>query len=555
MKRLFLGLLLIMLIYQPLFSQKLPQGPQVLSVHSTMDDTEQPYALYLPKDYNEKNAYPLVVMLHGAGSNHRLALKRVFGKSNLEGENDVEASRYFPKWKDVNYIVVSPYARGTAGYQGVAENDIMQILDDVKKRFSVDEDRIYLTGLSMGGGGTLWMGLTRPDIWAAIAPVCPAPPMEAMDLVGNSFNYPVHFFQGGADPVVPAAGTKKWVEAMETMGTDVTYVEYPGVQHDSWVNAYEDGFIFEWFESHTRNPHPVKVKFASRHLKYNKAYWVTFDELIPGQVAEIDATFEENGQLTINTNQLLGFTLDLSKHLLYDDGKALKLHIDGKDINLPAAGEFHLHKNGDNWMPGMMPVVNGLAKAKGLEGPIFDAFSQRHVYVYGTGGSPSEEEIASRRADAMAAANWSSYRGEFLGRIMFFPRVISDKEVRPSDLEDANLILFGNATTNTIIDGMKDILPVHLDSNDTEHGLLYIYPQGQNYVVVNSGLNWWANLKDQGYPFVSLVHRNLPSFKDFILFKGSVETPVLDGYFENNWVLAEKHKEKLKSIPSITLKE
>jgi predicted peptidase len=59
------------------------------------------------------------------------------------------------------------------GYQGIAEKDVLDVLADVKKRFNIDEDRTYLTGYSMGGGGTLWIGLTRPDVWAALAPYVP----------------------------------------------------------------------------------------------------------------------------------------------------------------------------------------------------------------------------------------------------------------------------------------------------------------------------------------------------------------------------------------------
>ena len=64
-------------------AQKLDSGPQVLTFYSDIDDTEQPYGLYLPQNNEAGKKYPLVVMLHGAGSNHRLALKRVFGKSNI----------------------------------------------------------------------------------------------------------------------------------------------------------------------------------------------------------------------------------------------------------------------------------------------------------------------------------------------------------------------------------------------------------------------------------------------------------------------------------------
>ena len=295
-------------------AQTLKAGPQVLTFFSDVDDSEQPYALYLPKNFDSAKKYPLVVSLHGAGSNHRLNLRRVFGKSNQNGENDVEATRYFPEWRDVEYIVASPLARGTMGYQGIAEKDVYDVLDDVKKRFPIDDDRVYLTGLSMGGGGTLWLGLTRPDVWAAIAPVCPAPPEETRDLAQNALNLPVHIFQGGADPVVKPEGTREWVKNFEGLGTKVEYDEYPGVSHDSWVNAYKDEAIFDWFAKHRRDRKPDRVRFATTKYKYPSAYWVRIDELTPGTLAKIDAKFAAPNQLEISTTDLAAFTLQLAGH-------------------------------------------------------------------------------------------------------------------------------------------------------------------------------------------------------------------------------------------------
>ena len=191
-------------------AQKLKPGPQDLSFFSKVDETDQPYAVYIPKNYDESRKYPLVIFLHGAMSNHRLGLRRAFGEGNIAGtdfilpnrvvtETDLEATRYWPDLKDVDYIVAAPYARGTAGYQGIPEQDVYEMLDDLKCRFSIDEDRIYLTGLSMGGGGTVWLSLTRPDIWAAVAPCCPAPPDGSDELASNACNIPVHLFIGDKD--------------------------------------------------------------------------------------------------------------------------------------------------------------------------------------------------------------------------------------------------------------------------------------------------------------------------------------------------------------------
>lgn len=539
-----------------LLAQKLPSGPQVLTFFSDADDTEQPYGLYLPENFDENKKYPLVIMLHGAGSNHRLALRRVFGKSNAEGETDVEATRYFPKWDNVDYIVASPYARGTAGYQGIPEQDVYDVLADVKKRFKIDEDRTYLTGLSMGGGGTLWIGLTRPDIWAAIAPVCPAPPVGTFDLAPNATNFPVHFFHGDADPVVPVAGTQKWVATLQDLGAEVSYKEFVDVKHDSWVNAYDSEYIFQWFDDYKRNPHPDHVRFVSKQYKYDKAFWVQFNRFAYGKLAEIDAKFTKENALDIKTQNLEKFTLNLKGHPKFKPGDALALKIDGSTVNAKTDSVVTLFRESaaGKWAvegATIMSIYTG--KKKGAEGPIYAAFASRHVYVYGTADNPSPEELKKRVDIASQAASWSQYRGEFLGRIMFFPRVLADKEVRPSDIESSNLILFGTKETNALIAKHADMLPLHLKKGNTTHGLFYVLPMDGHYVAVSSGLPWWTGVKDEGFPFVSVMHRKLPEFKDIIFFKDSANNLLIDNYFTENWKLDDDTKRKLSASGAVDI--
>jgi poly(3-hydroxybutyrate) depolymerase len=462
-------------LVSPAFSQTMKPGPQVLTFFSEVDDSEQPYGVYIPPNFNSRKKYPLVIMLHGAGSNHRLALRRVFGYSNAAGETDVEASRYFPKWTDVEFIVASPLARGTMGYQGITEKDVYDVLADVKSRFNIDEDRIYLTGLSMGGGGTLWIGLTRPDIWAALAPVCPAPPRGTEDFLPNSLNLPMHFFHGDADKAVPVSVSREWVEKLKANGTKTEYKEYPGVEHNSWEFAYENGSIFNWFSQHKRNLFPEQVRFNTRHYRYNKAYWVEFDRLTPGAVSSIDAKFVGSNQLNISTRNLEAFTLNLDSHPSYRPGVPLEVVLDGNKIkaNVSKTTSF-MRKNG-KWLNQRAQPL-GTGKRTGAEGPLSAAFSDRHVYVYGTKGNPSQEELNKRMDVATYAANWSQYRNAFLGRVMVFPRVIADKDVRPSDIESANLILFGTAETNTLIERYAPALPMQLSDLSGGKGLLYVYP-------------------------------------------------------------------------------
>ena len=538
-------------------AQKMPAGPQVVTFHSDIDDTEQPYGLYIPQNYNPKKKYPLVVMLHGAGSNHRLALRRVFGRSNENGENDVETSRVFPPLKDVNYIVVSPFARGTMGYQGIAEKDVLDVVADVKKRFNIDEDRMYLTGLSMGGGGTMWIGLSYPDMWAAIAPVCPAPPEGTLPLVANALNVPTYFFQGDADPAVKVDSTRLWVKRFEDAGIATGYDEYPGVQHDSWVNAYAGAKIFNWFGNYKRNRFPDRVNFTTATYQHKKAYWVDFDAFTPGKTARIDAQFSGKNQLKITTTNLDGFTLRLNGHPQFAASKDLLVNLNGANISIKTKGEISFANKGGGWVVGFYNK-SPMDKGPGAEGPMTAALSTRHVYVYGTADNPSKEELERRRQQALKASEWSYYRGEFLGRIQVFPRTLSDKEVRESDLQGANLVLFGTAATNALVAKFADHLPMQLSGNPEEYGLVYIFPNNGHYMLVNSGIPVWEspeianNISGISRFITPPMLLGLKKFEDFALY--SKTAVIAHGSFDNNWNLSDSAAEAMRKSGVVKLK-
>ena len=534
-----IGLLVVCMILSASsgIAQKLDTGPQVLSIFSNIDDSEQPYGLYLPKDFKSDRKYPLVIMLHGAWSNHRLALRRVFGKSNQGGETDVEATRYFPPWDDIDYIVATPLARGTMGYQGVAEKDVYDVLADVERRFPIDSNRVYLTGLSMGGGGTLWIGLTRPDIWAAIAPVCPAPPREAEEFAPNALNIPVAIFQGGADPVVAPDSTRAWVKRLKDLETTVEYTEYPGVGHNSWENAYKDEQIFKWFSQYTRDPYPPRVRFVTDRYKYSSAYWVTIDQLTPGVLASVDARFARTNQIEIVSSNTNAFTFYLGGHPMFDPGMPLRIRINGQAISVGTDGTITFINRDNKWYVGTydLPVHS---KVRDAEGPLSEAFASRHVYVFGTEGVNNLAAVAGRRAEADAVSKWQGFTP-----LLYFPRVIADREVRESDYESSNLILFGNRETNSVIAKLADRLPVQLNPADTSYGLVYIYPVGRHYVVVCSGKPWWpvndstskALFAKSSLRFMSGPISLIMGDDDYIFYKGSMDDVIASGRFDDTW--------------------
>jgi pimeloyl-ACP methyl ester carboxylesterase len=529
-----------------------PPGPQVLTFFSEVDDSDQPYAIYLPKSFDPAKTYPLVVSLHGAWSNHRLNLKRVFGLGNRDGESDAEATRYWPTIPPVEFIVAAPYARGTMGYGLFAESDVWAMLADVKRRFRIDEDRVYLTGLSMGGGGTLSLALARPDVFAAIAPVCPAVLGNERNKVMNALNLPSWFHHGEKDPVVNVSVSRDFVFRLKYIGAPVEYTEYPGVAHNSWENAYRDGQIFAWFAKHKRNRYPTHVRFATDSYRYDRAYWVRFTGFTPGQGSLIDAVFAAPNEINFLSDNLNGVAFELTGHPQYDAAKPLLVRADGGELTIPPGQPAAVRKNEKGeWEVGAGTPAPG-EKEPGFEGPIGAAFLGRHLYVYGTRDNPDAAELRKRRQEAERAANWDSPNL----RLHYSPRVVADKDVRETDLKEGSLILFGTAETNMQIEAFGARAPLALKAGVKDHGLIFVIPGEApgRYVVINSGLPFTTTggLTMPGFlPLQPLVLGRAP---DFALFKGAVQNIVSAGRFDNQWQIPAADKKKLRDSGVVELR-
>ena len=254
-------------------------GMVIKAYRADWDGTLQPYALYVPREYKpgRPGGWPLVVALHGALSDHRHNLRRVFGLDNRRGESDAEASRNELALPDVQALVVSPYARGEImGYDGLGGDDVMRVIEDVRRAYDVDPDRISITGLSMGGGGAWQLGLRHPELFAAIAPVCGVAdlthwlqPQDAafydvaaleaespLALADKAIGREVFIFHGAKDPIVPVVQSRRMVERYRALGwldKNVHYTEYPNVDHAAWTPAYKDAALLRTLASIKRS--------------------------------------------------------------------------------------------------------------------------------------------------------------------------------------------------------------------------------------------------------------------------------------------------------------
>ncbi|MEO8612782.1 MAG: prolyl oligopeptidase family serine peptidase, partial [Chloroflexota bacterium] len=124
------------------------------------------------------------------------------------------------------------------------------LLDSILAEYAVDADRVYLTGLSMGGYGSWALGIQHPELFAAVVPICGGGEPDAVCVLKN---VPVWAFHGDADPVVELSESVKMVEALQACGGDVKLTVYPGVEHDSWTQTYANPELYEWFLSHKRH--------------------------------------------------------------------------------------------------------------------------------------------------------------------------------------------------------------------------------------------------------------------------------------------------------------
>lgn len=233
---LVIGLLALAFAHPAPAQEKSAQQEQTLDKEITIR-VRINYLLFLPEGYEQSDTkWPLMMFLHGAGeSGNDLQKVKVHGPPKI-----VETKRDFP------FILVSPQsARG--GWDPPLLN---ALLDEIISKYRVDEDRIYLTGLSMGGFGTWAMAAAYPDRFAAIVPICGGGnPADAPKLK----SIPAWVFHGAKDPVVPLARSEAMVNALKAAGGSVKFTVYPDAGHDSWTETYNNPELYEWLLQQKRS--------------------------------------------------------------------------------------------------------------------------------------------------------------------------------------------------------------------------------------------------------------------------------------------------------------
>ena len=245
------------------------------------------YAVYVSTKVSKDKASPLIVTLHGLGAPPQI----MFGAKAIElaeeggyilvGPMGFNVSGWYgipnTPMPEMGAAAKKPAVPGEPGQPGakpgakpkmsmgslfndpnapanlreLSEKDVMNVLEMVRKEFNIDNNRIYLMGHSMGGAGTLHLGVKYSSIWAALGPIAPAAFQLNPDSLKEIPKMPIIFVHGDADEMVPVANTRQWIEKAKELGMTYEYNEMPGVTHGPVI---EDALpsIYAFFAKHSK---------------------------------------------------------------------------------------------------------------------------------------------------------------------------------------------------------------------------------------------------------------------------------------------------------------
>ncbi|HYF30847.1 MAG TPA: dienelactone hydrolase family protein [Chitinophagaceae bacterium] len=219
-----------------------------------------PFRILYPLNYDAKKQYPLVLFLHGAGERgNNNALQLVHGaKLFADSANRMRypAIVVFPQcpitdfWANIKLLkprtdsIPNQFEYASAGEPRSSLLMVTQLMDSLARLKTVNNKRIYIGGLSMGGMGTFELLWRKPGFFAAAFPICGGGAESTAAIYGKDF--PIWIFHGAKDPVVDVNDSRKMTAALKQAGADVRYSEYPAVGHDSWTNAFAEPELLAW---------------------------------------------------------------------------------------------------------------------------------------------------------------------------------------------------------------------------------------------------------------------------------------------------------------------
>jgi dienelactone hydrolase len=523
---------------------------------STIDGSIQYYGV-APQTKPDGQAPALFLSVHGAGV-----------------EAIGQARAYQPKeWG----VLVAPTNRRPRGFnwEDWGRLDALEVLDIAKKQFKPDPQRIYLTGHSMGGHGSWYLGATFPGNWAAIAPCAGYPtlagygshdgkipeeggndmekmllrtsnPSNVLALASNYKPLGVYILHGDADRTVSVEYARQMRKLLGTFHPDFTHYEYPGGSHWYSNESVDWKPLFDYFRWHriAADSAVNVIDFTTANPAISATMrWLTIEQQVhPLQYSRVQLKRDKKGKTITGKTENAGIlSLNLAD---FAPGETVTITLDSlKSINYqvknPAERLFLAKK--DQWEISTKPALT--QKGAHRNGTFKEPFNQRMVFVYGTSGTAVENEWAYNKA-RYDAEIWY-YRGN--GAVDIIP----DKEFNPSQFADRGVVLFGNATTNGAWSKLLKDCPIQVS-----RGLMRVGSESYSGDDISAYFAWprpdsqiasVAVITATGLPGLKAADANQyfaagSGFPDFMIFgldmaKDGIKGVRKAGFFDNNWKL------------------
>jgi pimeloyl-ACP methyl ester carboxylesterase len=485
-----------------------------------------------------------------------------------------QARAYRPKdWG----VLVAPTNRRPRGFnwEDWGRLDAMEVLEIAKDRYKPDPQRIYLTGHSMGGHGTWYLGATFPGQWAAIAPCAGYPslsaygshdgkipesgqsalenallrasnPSNVFSLAPNYKAGGVYILHGDDDRVVSVDYARQMRSLLGSFHPDFSYYEYPGGSHWYGDHSVDWQPLFDYFKWHT-----IPIDSAVQHIDFTTAnpaisasmHWASILQQAQPLVYSRIRLHRNRKAKTIS-----GSTENVTQLALkttgFQEGEAISLRLDSLapiSYVVKNPGEtVYLYKK-DGWETG--PAPGKAQKGAHRNGTFKEAFNHRMVLVYGTGGSKEEKEWAFNKA-RYDAETWY-YRAN--GSV----DLIADKEFSLARYPDRGVVLYGNASTNSAWSKLLAKCPINVQKGSITAGntrftgddlsTYFVWPRPDSpiasvAVISGSGLRGMQATEANQY------FSGGSGFPDFMIFstdmlKDGLKGVKAAGYFTNQWQL------------------
>ena len=247
------------------------------------------YLLFLPPQYDRdpNHRWPVIVSLHGSGE-----------CGNVVKMAGMALPRYAATHSDQFPFILIASNCPTMWYRGANAGAVLAELETVLAETRADPDRVYLTGYSMGGFATWELGMARPDLFAALVPVCGVGAPEA---VGNVAALPIWAFHGAADRNVPVAGSRRPIEALKRLGARPRYTEFARDTHEIWEQVYSDKALYRWLLQHRRAPAPREIDYTLVG-PIATAWWIAAEaDPAVKTPARVVAEIQDGGHIRIDT--------------------------------------------------------------------------------------------------------------------------------------------------------------------------------------------------------------------------------------------------------------